>query len=79
MAAYFNAPSDDFWLNSVRSLGSNSASDGFASIEALVVDGKLSARELRKLATACRSLMDLSRDRASEMEARERRPWEFAA
>ena len=76
---YFSAPTDEFWLNTVRSLGSNSATDGFASIEELVVNGKLSARELRKLAMACRSLMDLSRDRASEMEAREKRPWEFAA
>lgn len=78
-APYFNAPSDEFWLNAVRSLGSNSATDGFASIEELVANGKLTARELRKLASACRSLMDLSRDRASEMEAREKRPWEFAA
>lgn len=70
---------DDFWLNAVRSLGSNSATDGFASIEALIAADKLNERELRRLASACRSLMDAAKDKASLCEAQSKRPWEFAA
>jgi len=76
--AYFAPQTDDFWIDTVRSLGSNSATDGFASIENLVADGRLTASDLRKLSMACRSLMDSARDKASEMEARAKRPWEFA-
>jgi len=76
-ASYFTKPTDEFWLDTVRSLGSNSATDGFASIEHLIAVDKLDARELRRLASACRSLMDLARDKASLMEAKAKRPWEF--
>lgn len=77
--AYFNEPTDGFWLDCVRALGSNSATDGFASIEELIVAGKLDERELRRLATACRSLMDLAKDKAALIEAQRKRPWEFRA
>lgn len=68
---------DEFWLGTVRALGSNSATDGFASIASLISSDRLSERELRALASACRSLMDAAKDAASLAEAKRKRPWEF--
>lgn len=73
----YTADRDEFWLSTVRSLGSNSATDGFASIETLIAADKLDERELRRLASACRSLMDAAKDKASLVEAQRKRPWEF--
>ncbi|CUW44431.1 hypothetical protein B3286c1_1763 [Brucella vulpis] len=77
MSAYFAHDTEGFWLDIVRSLGSNSATDGFASIEGLIASKRLSSRELRRLQYACRSLMDAAASAASEAEARQKRPWEF--
>ena len=79
MANYFAKSADEFWLDAVRSLGSNSAVDGFAAIEALIAADKLNEQELRRLASACRSLMDAAKDKASLVEAQRKRPWEFAS
>jgi predicted Zn-dependent protease len=68
---------ETFWLDCVRSLGSNSATDGFASLEELVRSDKLDARQLRRLASACRSLMDAAKDKAAEAEDRVKRPYAY--
>lgn len=77
MSAYVPRETDEFWLDAVRSLGGNAATDGFAAIEELIASRRLNSRELRRLQYACRSLSDRAASAASEAEAREKRPWEF--
>lgn len=69
--------SDDFWINQVRKLGSNHASDAFGALADLIGSGRLTERELRSLASACRSLEGAAKDAATLVEAKRRRPWEF--
>lgn len=76
---YTTQDADDFWLRAVASIGSNSATDAFSTLEVLVASGRIDEPGLRRLSSALRSLMDRANDRRSEMEARRKRPWEFAA
>lgn len=76
--AKYNPENDgDFWLNTVRRLGSNSAVDGFGSLEDLIMSGRLTESQLRSLASACRSLEGMARTQAGIAEAKRKRPWEF--
>lgn len=69
---------DEFWLDVVRRHGqSNAATDAFATLEETIVNGNYTESQLRFLSTAFRSLAGKASDRASEVEARRRRPWEF--
>lgn len=70
-----NDQADYFWMNCVSRLGSNSAVDGFDSLSALIDSGRLSARELRSLSSALRSLSGRATDAAAEAEDRIKRPW----
>ncbi len=69
--------SDQFWMTCVSRLGSNSAVDGFDSLSDLIASGRLSARELRSLSSALRSLSGRATDAAAEAEDRVKRPWAY--
>lgn len=69
--------SDHFWMTCVSRLGSNSAVDGFDSLSDLIASGRLSARELRSLSSALRSLSGRATDAAAEAEDRIKRPWAY--
>lgn len=67
----------EFWLDFVRLTGSNMAVDGFAHIEALIDSDRLNERTLRRLHGALRSLSQKASSKASLLEAKRTRPWEF--
>lgn len=71
------AHTDDFWLGCVNRLGSNSAVDGFDSLSSLIASGRLTARELRSLSSALRSLSGRANDAAASAEDRVKRPWAY--
>lgn len=68
---------DEFWLDLVRLTGSNMAVEGFAHIEELIDSDRLDEPTLRRLFAALRSLSQKASSRASLMEAKRKRPWEF--
>lgn len=70
---------DDFWMTCVSRLGSNSAVDGFESLSDLIASGRLTARELRSLSSALRSLSGRATDGAAAAEDRVKRPWAYRA
>jgi len=69
---------DEFWLDLVRLTGSNLAVDGYGHIEGLIDGDRLDERTLRRLHGALRSLSQKAAGKASLMEAKRLRPWEFA-
>lgn len=70
-----NEQPDEFWIEFVRRCGSNSATSGYADIEAMIQSGRLDAKQLRLLSTSLRALSDLARDGAADQEDRIKRPW----
>ncbi len=68
---------EEFWLDLVRKTGSNLAVDGFGHIEDLIHENRLDEHTLRRLHGALRSLSQQALTKASEMEAKRKRPWEF--
>jgi hypothetical protein len=68
---------EEFWLALVRLTGSNLAVEGFAHIEDLIVDNRLDEQTLHRLHGALRSLSQRSLEKARELEAKRKRPWEF--
>ena len=68
---------DGFWMDAVRKLGSNHAVDGFDALQALIRSYKLNEHQLRSLAVSLRSLEGEAKDRASVIEAKRKRPWEY--
>jgi hypothetical protein len=78
-SAMTNTTDNDFWIEFVRRCGSNSATDGFASLESLVRNGDLNAKQLRLLSASLRSIAGAASDRASEQEDRVKRPYLYTA
>lgn len=68
---------DEFWLDAVRKCGSNGATDGFGTLEALIQSGRLNSSQLRSLHGALRSLSQLAWDAAALNDLRTKRPFEF--
>lgn len=58
---------DGFWMHMVSRIGSNSATDGFASLGDLINSGKLTESQLRGLSAALRSLHQIANDRCCEL------------
>lgn len=66
-----------FWLDLVRRSGSNMAVDGYAQIEDIIHSNRLDEASLRRLSVALRSLHQQALERANDLQARRKRPWEF--
>ena len=68
---------EEFWLDLVRRTGSNLAVEGFSHIEDLIRDDRLDETTLRRLHGSLRSLAQRAADKADELEAKRKRPWEY--
>jgi hypothetical protein len=73
-----HAEEENYWLECVRSSGSNHLTGAFADIQEMIASPKLDERALRRLSFALRALHQDAQTKAERMKAQRLRPWEAA-